>query len=123
MDWTASLLKKIAKHKILALALSFGFVVFAVIILACTAKLVARWTASHQKPEVLQMRSTALHSLSIRTYSDLIPLPAADGGAIEGSATGMLLAVGDGTFHWVKRNSPEEDLSAKKLPIPPPIDR
>lgn len=81
------------------------------------------WTRTGDAAAEDRVRGTALYSLAVRTYADLIPSPAEDGGALDPAGEGMILAAGDGTFHWIARDAEGGRLAARALPIPAPMDR
>jgi cytochrome c2 len=68
-----------------------------------------------------QSLDTALYELNLETYADLVPPPAADGGAIKSHGSALMLLTGDGKFYWITESV--GGLHAEALRIPAPMDR
>lgn len=65
--------------------------------------------------------TTALYSVNVDTYANLVDRPASDGGAIESRGLDAILATGDGKFYWISKTS--TGLGAKALAIADPMNR
>lgn len=84
---------------------------------------VVRWPSGAADGPLLQQAGTSMYRLSLQTYGDLIGPPAADGGAIEGLGSSLLLATGEGKFFWLTRTAADESLTSLPLQFPAPADR